>query len=406
MKVLIVTQYFWPETFRINEVANALAKKVTDLVVLTGQPNYPDGKIFPGYKAYKSQRDYREKVKIQRVPIIPRKGSNPIRLFFNYLSYIVSASTIGFYKLRKDHYDVIFCYGTSPIFQAIPGLIMRKYFGSKVVIYVQDLWPESLAATGYIKNKVVLSIVKRLVKVIYNTSDLILISSRSFKEPIQSLTKHVPVEYLPNSVDSFRSTNFENNEVDLSSLKNSFSVVFTGNVGYAQSVETILKAADKIKHIQKIKIFMIGEGSCLDWMKSTVKDKNLQNIHFIRKLDIGMMPKVYESSSVLLATLADREIFNYTVPQKIISYLAAGRPIVAAMNGETASIIEESKAGLCVKAEDWQGLSQNILKLYKCSSNELDAMGKKGNAYFVKYFDHNKLMLQLMNKFKNLVGES
>lgn len=404
MKVLIVTQYFWPETFRINEIAKALAVKVTDIAVLTGQPNYPDGKIFPGYKAYRSQKDYRDKIKIQRVPIIPRKGSNPIRLFFNYLSYIASASTIGFYKLRKDHYDIIFCYGTSPIFQVIPGLIMRKYFGSKVVIYVQDLWPESLAATGYIKNKKVLSIIRRFVKVIYNASDLILISSRSFKEPIQSLTKHVPVEYFPNSVDSVRLDNYDHNEVDLSLLKKSFSVVFTGNIGYAQSVETIIKAAEKIKHIEKIKIFMIGEGSCLDWMKSEVKDKNLQNIHFIRKLDIGMMPKVYESSSALLATLADREIFNYTVPQKIISYLAAGRPIIAAMNGETASIIQDSKAGLCAKAEDWQGLSENIIKLYKYSLDDLDAMGKQGNAYFVKYFDHSKLMLQLMNKFENLVG--
>tara|TARA_X000000950_G_C13835246_1_gene627896 strand:+ start:341 stop:1561 length:1221 start_codon:yes stop_codon:yes gene_type:complete len=406
VKVLIVTQYFWPETFRINEIAKALAVKVTDIAVLTGQPNYPDGKIFPGYKAYRSQKDYRDKIKIQRVPIIPRKGSNPIRLFFNYLSYIASASTIGFYKLRKDHYDIIFCYGISPIFQVIPGLIMRKYFGSKVVIYVQDLWPESLAATGYIKNKKVLNIIRRFVKVIYNASDLILISSRSFKKPIQSLTKHVPVEYFPNSVDSVRLDNYDHNEVDLSLLKKSFSVVFTGNIGYAQSVETIIKAAEKIKHIEKIKIFMIGEGSCLDWMKSEVKDKNLQNIHFIRKLDIGMMPKVYESSSVLLATLADREIFNYTVPQKIISYLAAGRPIIAAMNGETASIIQDSKAGLCAKAEDWQGLSENIIKLYKYSLDDLDAMGKQGNAYFLKYFDHSKLMLQLMNKFENLVGES
>lgn len=406
MKVLIVTQYFWPETFRINEVAQALAEKVTKLTVLTGQPNYPDGKIFPGYKAYSSQRDFREKIQIQRVPIIPRKGSNPIRLFFNYLSYIISASTIGFCKLRKDHYDIIFCYGVSPIFQVIPGLIMRKYFGSKVVIYVQDLWPESVAATGYIKNKKVLSIIRRFVKVIYNASDLILISSKSFREPIQSLTKHVPIEYFPNSVDSVRLLNFDNDEEDLSLLKESFSIVFTGNIGYAQSVETIIKAAEKIKHIEQIKIFMIGEGSCLDWMKSAVKDKNLQNIHFIRKLDIRMMPKVYESSSVLLATLADREIFNYTVPQKIIGYLAAGRPIVAATNGETASIIQDSKAGFCAKAEDWQGLSQNILKLYKCSSKELDAIGKKGNAYFMKYFDHNKLMLQLMNEFKNLVGKS
>lgn len=404
MKVLIITQYFWPETFRINEIAKALAEKVTDLTVLTGQPNYPNGKIFPGYKAYKSQRDYIEKIKIERVPIITRKGSNPIRLFFNYLSYIASASTIGFYKLRKDHYDIIFCYGTSPIFQVIPGLIMRKYFGSKVVIYVQDLWPESLAATGYIKNKKVLSIFRRLVKAIYNASDLILISSRSFKEPIESLTKYVPVEYFPNSVDSVRSDDFDDNEVDLSLLKKSFSIVFTGNIGYAQSVETIIKAAEKIKHIEKIKIFMIGEGSCLDWMKSEVKDKNLQNIHFIKKLDNGMMPVVYESSSVLLATLADREIFNYTVPQKIVGYLAAGRPIVAAMNGETASIIQDSKAGLCAKAEDWQGLSENIIKLYEHSLDELDEMGKKGNAYFLKYFDHSKLMLQLMNKFENLMG--
>ncbi|OUX65899.1 MAG: hypothetical protein CBE41_01060 [Gammaproteobacteria bacterium TMED281] len=404
MKVLIVTQYFWPETFRINEVVGSLAEKVESLTVLTGQPNYPNGKTFPGYKAYQSQKEYRKNFKIQRVPIITRGSKNPIRLCLNYLSYIVSASIMGFYKLRKDHYDIIFCYGTSPILQVIPGLIMRRYFGSKVVIYVQDLWPESIAATGYIKNKMFLNMVRSIVKLIYNASDLILISSKSFKKPIQNITSRTPIEYFPNSVDMAELTRPTDMKVDLSILKNNFSVVFTGNIGYAQSTETILKAAEAIRHIKDIIIVMIGEGSCLDSMKLKTKEKNLRNIHFMGQLDIEMMPKVYEASNVLLATLADEEIYNYTVPQKIITYLASGRPIVAAMNGETASIIRESKAGLCTKAEDWEGLADNIRQLYECSVDARDEMGKQGSAYFLSRFEHSKLILQLIGKFEKLIG--
>ncbi len=201
MKVLVVSQYFWPESFRINELVQSLVERDVAVDVLTGKPNYPEGKIYPGYKATGCMRHYWHGANIFRVPLFPRGFRSGARLFLNYLSFIFSGAIVGTWLLRNTKINIIFVYAPSPLLQALPALFIGWIKGIPVVVYVQDLWPESLAATGYVSNPLAIHMVEMLVKLIYRRSDLILVSSRPFKSAIERFSPSAEIVYYPNSVD-------------------------------------------------------------------------------------------------------------------------------------------------------------------------------------------------------------
>lgn len=405
MRVLIMSQYFWPESFRVNEIASSLKAQEHDVEVLTGNPNYPEGKFFPGYGAWLIKKEFWKNIPIYRLPILARGNKSSIRLVLNYFSFIFSGLLLTPFWLRKKKYDVIFVYGVSPIFQVIPASFLGWLKGVPVVLWVQDIWPQSAEATGHVKSTWVLKILEKLVQFSYAHTDLILVQSQAFIGPVSKLAPNIPVLYYPNSVDKSFYEPRKLISPDIDSLKSGFTILFAGNVGEAQSMETIISAAQELLPYPQIKIVIIGSGSKIDWLSNEIKRKSLGNIFLEGRYPLETMPILMRQASVLLVSLTDQPIFSLTVPNKVQAYLAVGRPVIASLNGEGARIINEAKAGFSVLAEDAKGLAEAILKMYRMTDEERSQFGKNGRAYFKKNFDEDVLITDLIKHFECLVAK-
>lgn len=391
MKLLVLSQYFWPEDFVINQLASSMLERGVDVEVLTGKPNYPRGRVFEGYRALGWQREIHNGLKISRIPMAPRGDSSGLRLAINYLSFIFSGLVFAPWVLRGKKFDVILVFAMSPLLQAIPALFLAWLKGCPVVVWVQDLWPESLSATGHVRNKTVLGMVERVVRFIYRHSDLLLVQSHAFEGPVGLLASGTRIEYQPNSVmDSFAAP-ATGGCPPLADIEGKFIVMFAGNIGTAQSVHTVLEAAVHLKAHTDIHFVMVGEGSRSDWMKQQAVEQGLSNLRLPGRFPVDTMPSFMQAASVLLVTLTNQEIFQYTVPQKVQAYFAAGRPIIAALNGEGARLVTEAGAGLATPAEDGKALADAVLALYRLSPDERQAMGQRGRAYYAQHFTHDML---------------
>ena len=404
MKILIVTQYYWPESFRINDVAKTLFEKGVEVEVLTGKPNYPKGDKFAGYGSWGCQREDYQGIRINRIPMLAR-GRRAWQLAANYLSFAISGIVFAPWMLRKKKFDVIFVYAPSPILQAIPAIFLGWLKGCPVVLWVQDLWPESLSATGFVKNKVALKLVERVVRFIYRHTDLLLVQSRAFEEPVRVLASGTPIAYYPNSVDEVFAVPAKVAPQSVAGLGAGFSIMFAGNIGTAQAVEVMVEAASLLKEFSDIHFVVLGEGSRWEWMKQEVQRRGLSNVHLPGSFPVETMPGFMQKASVLLVTLANQEIFKATIPSKVQAYLAAGRPILACLNGEGANLVTEAGAGLAVPAEDAQALAEAVLRLYRMHKQELDAMGERGRLYYARHFSHDKLVDQLIEHLQSVCNQ-
>lgn len=395
MKLLIASQYFWPESFRINDVAKTLQEKGIEVEVLTGKPNYPRGELFNGYRAWGCQREIHQGIEINRIPLLKR-GRGGWRLALNYLSFVFSGLLFAPWMLRQKKFDVIFVYAPSPLLQAIPALFLGWLKGCSVVLWVQDLWPESLSATGHVRNRTVLKLVELIVRYIYRHMDLILVQSRAFEKPVGVLASNTRIKYYPNSVDESFAVPATGELPSVAGMDEGFSVMFAGNIGTAQAVEVIVEAASLLKNHADIHFVVLGEGSRWEWLRQEAQKRALSNLHLPGRFPVETMPGLMQKASVLLVTLADREIFRATIPSKVQAYLAAGRPILACLNGEGANLVIEAGAGLAVPAEDGHALSEAVLRLYRMSRQELESMGRRGRLYYAQNFAHDKLVDQLI----------
>lgn len=404
VRVLIVSQYFWPEGFRINDIAKTLVEKGARVDILTGKPNYPEGRIAEGYRAWGTQRESWEGATVFRVPLFPRGARSAWRLALNYLSFIFSGLLFGPWLVRKRQYDVVFVYGLSPILLAIPGIFLARLKRRKLVLWVQDLWPDSLSATGYIRHPRLLRWVERVVRWIYGHSDLILVQSRAFIPAVSALAPGKTIAYYPNSVDATFGEPPDPRVVlpRVAALETGFPVVFAGNVGVAQAVEVIVEAAELLKSHSGISFVVFGQGSRWDWMREQVAMRALTNLHLPGRFPVETMPGLMQKAGALLVTLADEPIFAATVPNKIQAYMAAGRPIVACINGEGARVVEEAQAGVSVPAEDAKALADAVLRLYSMPPAQRGEMGASGRRYFKAHFDHDKLVQELMAHLRSM----
>lgn len=400
MKILIVSQYFWPETFIINDLVIHIKSLGHEVMVLTGKPNYPDGDIFEGYHSKDVHYEkYADSIDIFRVPLRPRKSSHSKDLFLNYLSFVWSGLRYFPKLVHSREFDAILVYAPSPITSAITAIPLKWKKKAHLAIWVQDLWPQSLAATGHVNNPLLIKLVSWLVRAIYYFADSLLIQSRAFREPVARLASDNKIIYYPNSIDTPLNTekNGETIPRDLLSLMHrKFCVVFAGNIGEAQSVETIVHTALKLKDYPEIKIVMVGSGSRLDWVHKQKEELNLDNLYLVGRFSMSVMPQIYRYASGLLVTLKSEAIFSLTVPSKVQAYLAAGKPIIAALNGEGARIVEESGAGLTCLAEDAEALAIAIKTLYEMDDASRREMGDRGRAYFNEHFEMKRQSQQLI----------
>lgn len=398
MNILIVTQYFWPESFRINDLAISLQESGHNVTVLTGCPNYPEGRIFEGYGWFKKNTEIYKGITIKRVPIIARGKNNSLKLMLNYLSYVVFATLFGLFYCRKK-VDIIFVYEPSPITVGLPAIFFKKWKKAKLFFWVQDLWPETLEAVGMVKSPNLLKILDKLSAFIYRHCDKILIQCEGFKD---SITKKgvdsEKIHYFPNWAEEiYRPLTRSESQIDQSLFYQGFQVVFAGNLGVAQSLNTIVAAAEILRSHQDIHWVILGDGRQAGWLAEQVKEKNLaQNIHLLGQHPVEVMPDYFALADVMLVTLRRDPVFSVTIPTKIQSYMACAKPIVGSLDGFGADVINDSKVGFSGAAEDAEQLARNILLCYSMEKSELKKMGESGLRYYQEYFDRNKLVASLI----------
>lgn len=398
LKILIVSNHFWPANFRINDVAYWLVERGHDVTVLSGVPDYPAGEFYPGYGIFKKRFETHKGIKIRRFPLIPRGKGKALNLALNYLSSALLSCLVAPFYCR-DKYDVIFVFHTSPIMVALPAIVIKKLRKIPLIFWNLDLWPESLSATGAVRSPGVLKLVSKMVRYIYRNCDVLMISSKGFSESIKAVGGYdeEPI-YFPNWVEPEYLQPADNALFDRSApaLPEGFRILFAGNVGAAQNFETILSAAEQLRSHRDIQWIIVGDGRRFEWLTEQVVKMGLeQQVHLLGRYPAEMMPYFFSRADALLLTLRDEPIFSLTVPGKLQSYLAAGKPILAGLNGEGAELVEKARAGLTCPAETPGVLAENVLTLYRMPLEERNQLGENGRQFCLEHFNRQNLFEKL-----------
>ena len=403
MRILVISQYFWPENFRINDLVAEWCRRGHDVTVLTGYPNYPSGTVFPEFREnplkYRSFGDAR----VVRVPLVPR-GTGGIRLMLNYASFVLSACSLGPWRLRGLPFDVIFVFEPSPITVGIPAVLLRRLKRAPLAFWVLDLWPETLEAVGVVKSHRILKAVGGLVSFIYSRCDLVLAQSKSFIPAIRKYCQRkVRVEYFPSWSDS---------TFDFSSVKPAdevpegghfFNVMFAGNIGDAQDFPAILDAAEILGGEERVRWLIVGDGRAAAWVHGEVERRGLKDrFLMLGQYPVERRPSFYIHADALLVSLKDTPIFAMTIPGKLQSYLASGIPVLAMLNGEGAEIVSASHAGLSCPAGDGAALAAAVRKLASLPEAEKSEMGARGLRLSQTEFDRATLITRLLAWFDEL----
>ena len=395
MKILIVTQRYWPESFRITDIAETLVKQGNDVTVLTGLPNYPQGYIYDGYKHHKNRIEEHNGVKIIRAKEIARRN-NVLFRFFNYYSFPHYAKRIV-KKLDKD-FDVVLINELSPIMGAKPGLLYKKNYGTKVVMYEMDLWPESLLAGGIKKDSFLYKHYKKVSSKIYSKCDKILVSTKEHINYIKALPEceKLDINYLPQYAEEI----FEQVKPKETKDGEIINLMFAGNIGKAQSVDTIIRAAALLKDDKRFEFHIVGSGSEYDNVVTLSKQLDTSNVKFYGQKPVSEMPELYSKMDVMIVTLEDSSYANLTIPGKIQSYLAAGKPIIGAINGSTAEFIKEYQVGKVCSAGDFNGFANIFSNL---DSNFINEASMKSKVLYNSMFKKDKFIWYVISTFFSLV---
>ncbi|MGZ5165537.1 MAG: glycosyltransferase family 4 protein, partial [Burkholderiales bacterium] len=345
MNILIVTQYFWPEAFRINDVARGLRDRGHHVSVLTGMPNYPAGQLYQGYGWFTPAREHFDGIPVVRAPLITRGKSRNWRLALNYLTFAITASMLGPLRCR-DRVDAVLVYEPSPITVGLPGIVMGAFKRAPVLLWIQDLWPETLEAVGVPAGGVPARIARYVSDWVHRHCDLLLLQSRAYEAKLVSRGFDVSrMEYLPNwAEENFRPLGPDAAEDPMRGI-DGFRIVFAGNIGSAQSFETLVDAASRLRERKGIKWVVVGDGNIRSWLEAEIKKRGLEeSVILLGWHPPERMPAFFGHADALLVTLRSDSIFSLTVPSKVQTYLACGKPILAALNGEGAAILEQSGA--------------------------------------------------------------
>jgi len=322
-------------------------------------------------------------------------------LALNYLSFVLAASALGPWLLRAQRVDVVFVYAPSPILQAIAGVVLARIKRAAVVTWVQDLWPESLAITGFVRSRYALAVVRSVVRWIYQKNDLLLAQSHAFVESIRSLAGDTQVVYHPNPGEP--SYDIPPTSEPPLVLERAFNVVFAGNLGTVQALDTVLDAAQLLLNAPDVRIVLIGSGSRSEWLMSQVASRNLHNVQVVGRFSTEAMPSILAQASALLVSLARSPALSQTVPAKVQAYLAAAKPVIASMDGEGAQIVREAGAGIACPAEDPSALAEAIRTLSLCPPDALRAYGASARSYYERHFHPTLLAQRLVGHFDGLV---
>mgnify|MGYP000162005796 CR=1 FL=1 len=393
MKILIVTQYFWPENFRINDLVEEFGLYGHELTILTGMPNYPKGKIFSKFLNNPSLFNQFKSSKIIRVPIIPR-GKSSLMLALNYLSYVFSSIILGTWKLRGNEFDIIFVYEPSPVTVGLTAIWFKNLKKAPVIFWTLDLWPESLKAVGAVKSKKILLLIGKIVGFIYNRCDLILAQSNSFINPINKYCKdNIRIEYFPSWSEELQVSNEIAPEVEFKN--DTFNILFTGNIGEAQDFPSIIDAAECLRS-ENVRWIILGNGRMYSWLQAEIIKRKLQSqVILLGEFPIERMTSFYNHSQALLVSLKSDYFLSLVIPGKVQSYLMSGLPILGMVQGEAKYVINKSASGYTCESGDGIGLSNIVKKMILTSEYDRKTMGEKGKKYAIQEFDRKTLLKKL-----------
>jgi len=386
MKILIVTQYFYPENFKSNDMAFELKKRGHEVTVLTGIPNYPEGKIYDGYGFFKTRKQIINGVEIIRALLMPRGKGGGIRLFINYFSWAFFASLKAIQISSSKKFDVIIVHEPSPITQFYPALALKKLQKTPIYFWVMDLWPESLEIAGGIKNEFILNSFTKMVQKFYKESEKILITSKGFKKSIlEKGDFEDKIHYFPNWAED--TISFGNKEFPIPTLPEGFKIMFAGNIGEAQDMDNIMTAALHLKHNKNIKFILVGDGRKMPFVQDFIKNNNLEEtVYTVGRYPVEAMASFFNVADALLVSLKDDPIFNLTVPAKVQAYMSSGKPIIAMLNGEGAETIVEANCGFAVPAGNSDKLAEVINQASQMTDEHLLGLGENGKRFYETHY--------------------
>ncbi|KAA8551852.1 putative glycosyl transferase [Pseudomonas sp. 1 R 17] len=403
LKILVVTQYFWPENMRINNMVEGFIAMGHEVTVLTGVPNYPEGKVYADFRGDPAQFSNYRGARVVRVPMLAR-GRRSITLALNYFSFFTSASIVGSYKLRGQSFDSIFVYAVSPIMAAIPALVIGRLKKVPVFVWVLDLWPETLSAVGIIKHPKLLGMVGKVVSWIYNRTDYLLLQSRAFDENVRKYcTRSISADrlvYFPSwAEDDFAGEVQVASEL-LQRDESVFTILFAGNLGEAQDFPAILEAAKALKGDLQVRWVIVGDGRASEWLTKHISEHQMSNVLLLGRHPLEKMPALFSVADALLVSLKTNEVFERTIPGKVQAYLASGKPIIAMIDGEAARVVVESGAGMACGSGDARGLAEIVRTMGTLTAPELERMGLSGRDYYLEHFSKAKLFERLESLFR------
>lgn len=406
--ILVIAQYFYPEQFRINDICTEWVKKGYKVTVVTGIPNYPQGKYYPGYGLFKKRKENYNGVEIIRIPLIAR-GKTSIMLALNYLSFVVSGFFWNLFTMVKA--DYVFIFEVSPMTQALPGVWYAKKRKVPCYLYVQDLWPENVEIITGITNKYIIGVIGKMVDYIYARCDKIFATSNSFVHSIANRgVEEEKIAYWPQYAEDFYIPK-EKSAVPEIPNDDAFNIIFAGNIGNAQGLDILPKVACLLKKknlTRKIRFNIVGDGR---YKKDLIELINISNVaemfNFVSRQPATRIPELLASNDVAFQCLTDSPLFAMTIPAKLQSYMACGIPVIASANGETSRILNEAEAGLCSPAGDAHKLTDIIIEIMNKSPEKLKVMGINARKYYNKNFNKQDLLNEMDSYFgkESLMGD-
>ena len=384
MKILLLTQWFDPEpTFKGLAFAKELKRQGHEVQVLTGFPNYPGGKIYDGYKLKLCQREEIEGISILRVPLYPNHDSSALKRIFNYISFAFMAILFGIFATKKA--DVIYAYHP-PLTVGIAAIFIKFFRRTPIVYDIQDMWPDTLKATGMLNNNKILNVIGSVCKLVYRSVDHIVVLCPGFKKML--IERTVPehkISIIYNWCDEQGLTQAQPAKVEYQQLmQNRFNIVFAGNMGKAQALDTILDVAKKIQNIQDLQFVFVGGGTETERLKQRLTTENISNTVFIPRMPMAEVGGILKLSNLLLVHLKKDPLFEITVPSKTQAYMAMGKPVLMAVAGDAADLIQRAECGCVATSEDVESIQQAILRIYHLSASEQLQMGLNARNYYLQ----------------------
>ena len=402
MKILLLTQWFDPEpTFKGLAFAKELKRQGHEVQVLTGFPNYPGGKIYDGYKLKLYQREEIEGISILRVALYPNHDSSALKRIFNYISFAFMAMLFGIFATKKA--DVIYAYHP-PLTVGIAAIFIKLFRRTPIVYDIQDMWPDTLKATGMLNNHKILNLIGSVCKLVYRFVDHIVVLCPGFRNKL--IEGNVPKEKISviyNWCDEKGLTQAQPVKIEYQQImQNKFNIVFAGNMGKAQALDSILDVAKKVQHIQDIQFVFVGGGTETERLKQRLITENISNTVFIPRMPMAEVGGVLELSDLLLVHLKKDPLFEITVPSKTQAYMAMGKPVLMAVGGDAADLIQSAECGYVAISEDVASIQTAILKIYHLSASKQLQMGLNARNYYLQELSLESGVEQFVRVFKKV----